>query len=175
MVARGVAHLMWNEGWPQPGEREKGKGGVDAKGGHGDGGVEQVCPVVPVANISKRTAAAKCGGGRGGMGKCVDFRHRQRDSAVEWRQIMDRRSGSGKAVSRWLTGEEKKRDPALAYIVYMGDRPKAGLQAASVHTSLLQEVLGSNASASLLYNYGRSFNGFVVKLTKDEMLRVSGL
>ncbi|KAK2991943.1 hypothetical protein RJ640_027834 [Escallonia rubra] len=43
----------------------------------------------------------------------VDFRHRQRDPAVEWRQIMDRQSGSGKAVSRWLTGEEKKRGPTL--------------------------------------------------------------
>ncbi|KAK3028611.1 hypothetical protein RJ639_039954 [Escallonia herrerae] len=57
----------------------------------------------------------------------------------------------------------------------MGDRPKAGLQATSLHTSLLQEVLGSNASASLLYNYGRSFNGFAVELTKDEMLRVSAM
>lgn len=27
---------MWKEGWPQPGEREKGKGGVEVKGGHGD-------------------------------------------------------------------------------------------------------------------------------------------
>lgn len=32
----------------------------------------------------------------------------------------------------------------------------------------------SNASTSLLYSYTRSFNGFVVKLTKEEMLRVAG-
>ncbi|KAK2976182.1 hypothetical protein RJ640_012468 [Escallonia rubra] len=85
MVARGVAHLMWNEGWPQPGEREKGKGGVDAKGGHGDGGVEQVCPVVPVANISKRTAAAKCGGGRGGMGKWNKVVEKSKETEAIWR------------------------------------------------------------------------------------------
>lgn len=29
-------HLTWNEGWPQPGEEEKGKGGVEVKGGHED-------------------------------------------------------------------------------------------------------------------------------------------
>lgn len=32
----------------------------------------------------------------------------------------------------------------------------------------------SNASTSLLYSYTRSFNGFVVKLTNEEMLRVAG-
>ncbi|KAK2980284.1 hypothetical protein RJ640_024988 [Escallonia rubra] len=93
MVARGVAHLMWNEGWPQPGEREKGKGGVDAKGGHGDGGVEQVCPVVPVANISKRTAAAKCGGGRGGMGKWRIRTHSPNDALTTLGGLLGDRVG----------------------------------------------------------------------------------
>ncbi|KAK2985814.1 hypothetical protein RJ640_019310 [Escallonia rubra] len=52
----------------------------------------------------------------------VDFWHRQRDPAVEWRQIMDRQSGSGKAVSRWLTGEEKKRDPSLVTQLMASDK-----------------------------------------------------
>ena len=27
-------HWIWKEGWPQPGDEEKGKGGKEAKGGH---------------------------------------------------------------------------------------------------------------------------------------------
>lgn len=33
----GVEHVSWKEGWPQPGVVEKGKGGVDWNGGHGEG------------------------------------------------------------------------------------------------------------------------------------------
>lgn len=36
MVERGVEQLMWKEGWPHPGDTEKGNGGVEGKGGHGD-------------------------------------------------------------------------------------------------------------------------------------------
>lgn len=36
MIECGVEHLIWKEGWPQPGEDEKGKAGVEVKGGHGD-------------------------------------------------------------------------------------------------------------------------------------------
>ncbi|GAB4839917.1 hypothetical protein Ancab_020627 [Ancistrocladus abbreviatus] len=33
----GEEHWIWKEGWPQPGEEEKGKGGVEElKGGQGD-------------------------------------------------------------------------------------------------------------------------------------------
>lgn len=30
----GEEHWIWKEGWPQPGEEEKGKEGVEVKGGH---------------------------------------------------------------------------------------------------------------------------------------------
>ncbi|CAK9135676.1 unnamed protein product [Ilex paraguariensis] len=60
-----------------------------------------------------------------------------------------------------------------AYIVYMGDRPKGDLSASSLQT--IQQALGSNSSASLLYTYKRSFHGFAMKLTKEEMLRVAAM
>lgn len=35
MVAEAEAEQrIWKEGWPQPGEREKGNGGGEEKGGH---------------------------------------------------------------------------------------------------------------------------------------------
>ena len=34
MVEWGAEHLIWKEGWPQPGEEEKGNGGGEANGGH---------------------------------------------------------------------------------------------------------------------------------------------
>ncbi|GJX66490.1 cucumisin, partial [Tanacetum coccineum] len=39
---------------------------------------------------------------------------------------------------------------------------------ASMHTNMLQNVIGSRASKSLLRSYKKSFNGFVAKLTEDE-------
>lgn len=36
MVEEGVEQLMGKEGWPHPAEKEKGKGGGEVKGGHGD-------------------------------------------------------------------------------------------------------------------------------------------
>ncbi|KAK1409420.1 hypothetical protein QVD17_35946 [Tagetes erecta] len=56
------------------------------------------------------------------------------------------------------------------YIVYMGHLPKNHNQfsVASLHTNMLQEVIGSRASTSLLWSYKKSFNGFVAKLTEDE-------
>lgn len=47
MVACEDEHWSWKNGWPQPGENEKGKGGLDLKGGHEtlaslDGGGEQL-------------------------------------------------------------------------------------------------------------------------------------
>nr|XP_043634556.1 cucumisin-like [Erigeron canadensis] len=62
------------------------------------------------------------------------------------------------------------------YIVYMGDVPKGSLSATtSRHTNMLQEVLGSRASKSLLRSYKRSFNGFVAKLTEHERNRIAGM
>ncbi|CAK8538235.1 unnamed protein product [Lathyrus sativus] len=57
------------------------------------------------------------------------------------------------------------------YIVYMGDHPK-GIDPAtlpSLHTTMAQNVLGSDfESGAVLHSYKKSFNGFVVKLTRDE-------
>ncbi|XP_052207270.1 cucumisin-like [Diospyros lotus] len=64
--------------------------------------------------------------------------------------------------------------PRQAYIIYMGDTPEGGFSISSLHTSLLQEALGSNdVSASLLYSYKKSFNGFVAMLTEDEKARIA--
>ncbi|XP_065871982.1 cucumisin-like [Euphorbia lathyris] len=60
------------------------------------------------------------------------------------------------------------------YIVYMGDRPKGVFDAATLHSTMLQLVVGSTgASEYLLHNYQRSFNGFVAKLTEDEKQKMS--
>ncbi|XVE64918.1 hypothetical protein DITRI_Ditri07aG0140700 [Diplodiscus trichospermus] len=60
------------------------------------------------------------------------------------------------------------------HIVYMGDRPKGDFSAASTHHSMLKGVIGSASSAkkSLIYSY-RTFNGFAVKLTDEEVGRFS--
>ncbi|KAK9203638.1 hypothetical protein WN943_013894 [Citrus x changshan-huyou] len=67
-------------------------------------------------------------------------------------------------------GEERK-----VHIVYMGQRPQGDFPVASTHHSMLQNVLGSTLSAkeSLVYSYGRSFNGFAAKLTDEEVARFS--
>ncbi|KAL8093519.1 hypothetical protein AgCh_035404 [Apium graveolens] len=62
-----------------------------------------------------------------------------------------------------------------AYIVYMGDRLKADLHGPSIHRRMVEQVLGSNTSSSLLYSYTRSFNGFVAKLSSEEMLQVAAM
>lgn len=43
IVECGWEHFIWKEGWPQPGEEEKGKGRrVEVKGGHEFNGGEHV-------------------------------------------------------------------------------------------------------------------------------------
>ncbi|KAI3453644.1 hypothetical protein Pfo_010307 [Paulownia fortunei] len=61
------------------------------------------------------------------------------------------------------------------HIVYMGGRPQEDVSVATKHHSMLHKVLGSASSAkdSLVYSYGRSFNGFAAKLTQDEARRIS--
>ncbi|XP_031274011.1 cucumisin-like [Pistacia vera] len=66
-------------------------------------------------------------------------------------------------------------DDRKDYIVYMGDRPKGEFSATSVHTSMLQQVIGSGAEEHLLHSYHRSFNGFVAKLTQEEVQRLKGM
>ncbi|KAF8397395.1 hypothetical protein HHK36_016308 [Tetracentron sinense] len=61
------------------------------------------------------------------------------------------------------------------YVVYMGDRPKGDFSASSLHMGMLEAVVGSGASESLLHSYKRSFNGFVARLTKEEMQKLAGM
>ncbi|KAM6582336.1 hypothetical protein CsatB_009338 [Cannabis sativa] len=63
---------------------------------------------------------------------------------------------------------------ASMHIVYMGDRPNGEFSASSLHTSVLQEALGSDASDALVHSYHKSFNGFAAKLTKDEVQKLAG-
>ncbi|XP_048139954.1 cucumisin-like [Rhodamnia argentea] len=58
----------------------------------------------------------------------------------------------------------------------MGGLPKqADFLATSVHTSMLQEVIGSRASESLVHSYSRSFHGFAARLTEDEVAEIAGM
>ncbi|KAK8592122.1 hypothetical protein V6N13_062708 [Hibiscus sabdariffa] len=63
-----------------------------------------------------------------------------------------------------------------SYIIYLGNLPKGGSSATSLHNNILQEVFGSDPVAkSVLYSYKRSFNGFVVELTEDEARKIAGV
>ncbi|WRX11658.1 Peptidase S8/S53 domain - like 10 [Theobroma cacao] len=63
-----------------------------------------------------------------------------------------------------------------SYIVYMGDRPSDGTSTSLLHSSMLQDVYGSNViKKSVLYSYKRSFNGFVVELTEEEARKMAGM
>ncbi|CAA2986221.1 cucumisin-like [Olea europaea subsp. europaea] len=63
------------------------------------------------------------------------------------------------------------------HIVYMGNKPDGDTSIASAHHSMLHKVLGSPSTAkeSLVHSYGRSFNGFAAKLTKEEATKISGM
>ncbi|KAI4313544.1 hypothetical protein L6164_026516 [Bauhinia variegata] len=60
------------------------------------------------------------------------------------------------------------------YIVYMGSGKVDEVSALSLYTSMLQEVVDSKAAERpILHHYKRSFNGFVVKLTEEEVKRIA--
>ncbi|KAK7842874.1 subtilisin-like protease sbt4.8, partial [Quercus suber] len=61
------------------------------------------------------------------------------------------------------------------YIVYMGDLPKGKISASSIHTNILQEVVGSDGVDSKLYSYTKSFSGFVANLTTEEAQKLKGM
>ncbi|CAN0841540.1 unnamed protein product [Linum grandiflorum] len=65
-------------------------------------------------------------------------------------------------------------DDRKIHVVYMGDLPNDGVTSAH-HVSLLENVLGSASLAkeSLVYSYGRSFNGFAAKLSPQEVAKFS--
>ncbi|XP_028776190.1 cucumisin-like [Neltuma alba] len=58
----------------------------------------------------------------------------------------------------------------------MGDLPK-GIEVTELHhMSMVQGVLGRNfAPEALVHSYRKSFNGFAVRLTKEEAKRVGGM
>ncbi|XP_047306608.1 cucumisin-like [Impatiens glandulifera] len=73
-----------------------------------------------------------------------------------------------------ITVEATNQIPQQKYIVYLGDLPKNGASLLSLHTNLLQTALGrDNVMDLIIHSYKRSFNGFVAKLTKEEMTRLS--
>ncbi|XP_012835452.1 PREDICTED: cucumisin-like [Erythranthe guttata] len=63
------------------------------------------------------------------------------------------------------------------HVVYMGDRSHEDESVATKHHSMLHRVLGSASAAkdSLVYSYGKSFNGFAAKLTQEEASRISDM
>ncbi|KAJ7964591.1 Cucumisin [Quillaja saponaria] len=68
------------------------------------------------------------------------------------------------------------QDDRKTYIVYMGDQPRGEVSMSMIHMGLLQKVVGSHrAPEALLHSFKRSFNGFVVKLTAEEMLKIAGM
>ncbi|XP_059457509.1 cucumisin-like [Corylus avellana] len=75
-----------------------------------------------------------------------------------------------------LLGHSTTQNDRKTYIVYMGQRQMDEISTASLHTSMLQEVIGSNVGPeSLLYSYKRSFNGFAVELTEQEAQKLAGM
>ncbi|KAM3735014.1 hypothetical protein ACB098_10G058900 [Castanea mollissima] len=63
----------------------------------------------------------------------------------------------------------------MVHMVYMGEKPQGDFSVASTHHSMLERVLGSTSTAkeSLIYSYGKSFNGFAAKLTDEEAAKFS--
>ncbi|XP_047320474.1 cucumisin-like [Impatiens glandulifera] len=58
----------------------------------------------------------------------------------------------------------------------MGDRLKAAhVSATNQHTNILQQIVGSMASESLVHSYKRSFNGFVARLTEEESKKIASM
>ncbi|KAK1384909.1 hypothetical protein POM88_022644 [Heracleum sosnowskyi] len=82
---------------------------------------------------------------------------------------------SSKIVTEFvLNGQGQERK---VHIVYMGDLPQEDVSIASTHHAMLQSAHGSASVAkkTLVFSYGRSFNGFAAKLTDEEATRVPGL
>ncbi|XP_047331711.1 cucumisin-like [Impatiens glandulifera] len=62
------------------------------------------------------------------------------------------------------------------YIVYLGElKLTLGIPTSLLHLNFLQKALGSTSSASIIYSYKNSFNGFVARLTSDEVQLISSM
>ncbi|KAK2993326.1 hypothetical protein RJ640_005362 [Escallonia rubra] len=88
--------------------------------------------------------------------KGVDFRHRQRDPAVEWRQIIDRRSGSGKAVSRRELDKRKNYQDGIETtndlidgLMQLKDDEGKGLRDIEVLDNVISLVAGGYESVTI--------------------------
>ncbi|PSR93152.1 Cucumisin like [Actinidia chinensis var. chinensis] len=79
------------------------------------------------------------------------------------------------AFSLVLSSNGTSESDQKTYIVYMGERPKDEFSASSLHTTMLQKVVGSRASKSLIRSYKRSFNGFVATLTEGERKKLASM
>ncbi|KAJ9684398.1 hypothetical protein PVL29_016722 [Vitis rotundifolia] len=79
-------------------------------------------------------------------------------------------------LSTHSTAAASEDDVRKEYIVYMGAKPAGDFSASAIHTNMLEQVSGSGrASSSLVRSYKRSFNGFVAKLTEEEMQQMKGM
>ncbi|XP_062154118.1 cucumisin-like [Alnus glutinosa] len=79
-------------------------------------------------------------------------------------------------ASTLLVAHSVSEDDRKAYIVYMGNRKMDEVSTSSLHTSMLQDVIGSNVGPeSLLYSYKKSFSGFAVELTEQEAQTMAGM
>ncbi|KAK2653732.1 hypothetical protein Ddye_013588 [Dipteronia dyeriana] len=63
------------------------------------------------------------------------------------------------------------------HVMYMGEKLRGNGNVESVHHSMLESILGSTEASkeSLVYSYGRSFNGFAAKLSDEEAAGFSGI
>ncbi|XP_027329579.1 cucumisin-like [Abrus precatorius] len=66
-------------------------------------------------------------------------------------------------------------DDSKTYIVYMGEHPKGVESIELLHTSMVQNVLGSKFAPNALLHSYKSFNGFVARLTNEETKRMRGM
>ncbi|KAJ6814974.1 cucumisin-like [Iris pallida] len=61
------------------------------------------------------------------------------------------------------------------HIVYMGERPTGLTSIPSMHTSMLNQAIGSGSSDLLIRSYERSFNGFAAKLSDEEAKNIASM
>ncbi|XP_022731895.1 subtilisin-like protease SBT4.3 isoform X2 [Durio zibethinus] len=77
----------------------------------------------------------------------------------------------GMSLSIIATNNDRK-----AYIVYMGSLPVGEYLPTSNHRSILQQVIKDSSTAdTLIRSYKRSFNGFVAKLTDEEVKKLASM
>ncbi|XP_022957253.1 cucumisin-like [Cucurbita moschata] len=73
-----------------------------------------------------------------------------------------------------VSSSHSDSDGRKTYIVYMGSKPEDTSSTPLHHRSMLEQVVGSSFSPKhLLYSYKRSFNGFAVRLTKEEAQKIA--